>query len=351
MELDAVLSAGGVKGIALIGALSVFEAEGYTFIRHAGTSAGAIVGGLHAAGYSGDEMREEWMSVNFRRGLMTEDQTEAERELETVDERGDGESASESLGEWAFRSRADSDLERRVISTKRLGLFPSTGFAAILRKLLERKGVRTFRDLRLFARPGAQPRYRITMVGADVTRGRLILLPYDIIHYEGFDSPDDLDVTLAMRISMSIPAVFRPVALRQKGTGRVCYLVDGGILSQFPIAFFETRDVAPRPAIGFRLHKPENSDSGVRITGMMSLLTACALTAIEAHDAQLADLENWATRTVRISGLDISEINFVLSADQKERLYNEGVSAARAFLSNPESRAYMDHRPGLGYGI
>ncbi|MHC5543894.1 patatin-like phospholipase family protein, partial [Singulisphaera rosea] len=73
MELDAVFSGGGVKGIALIGALSVFEEEGYRIVRHAGTSAGAIVGGLHAAGFSAEELKAEWMAVNLRRQLFTGD--------------------------------------------------------------------------------------------------------------------------------------------------------------------------------------------------------------------------------------------------------------------------------------
>src|SRR5271156_4884094 len=70
MELDAVFSGGGVKGIALVGAISVFEKEGYQIIRHAGTSAGAIVAGLHAAGYSAEELLSIWMTVNLRKRLL-----------------------------------------------------------------------------------------------------------------------------------------------------------------------------------------------------------------------------------------------------------------------------------------
>ncbi len=44
LKADVVLEGGGVKGIALVGALSVLMDAGYTFPRIAGTSAGAIVG-------------------------------------------------------------------------------------------------------------------------------------------------------------------------------------------------------------------------------------------------------------------------------------------------------------------
>ena len=44
MFADLVLEGGGVKGIALVGAISVLEERGYQFRRVAGTSAGTIVG-------------------------------------------------------------------------------------------------------------------------------------------------------------------------------------------------------------------------------------------------------------------------------------------------------------------
>lgn len=49
MFADLVLEGGGVKGIALVGAISVLEERGYEFQRVAGTSAGTIVGSLVAA--------------------------------------------------------------------------------------------------------------------------------------------------------------------------------------------------------------------------------------------------------------------------------------------------------------
>ena len=48
--VDLGLEGGGVKGIALVRAISVLEAHGFAFARVAGTSAGAIVGSLVAAG-------------------------------------------------------------------------------------------------------------------------------------------------------------------------------------------------------------------------------------------------------------------------------------------------------------
>ena len=49
MDCDLVLEGGGVRGIALVGAISVLQERGYRFHRIAGTSAGAIVAALTAA--------------------------------------------------------------------------------------------------------------------------------------------------------------------------------------------------------------------------------------------------------------------------------------------------------------
>ncbi len=48
---------GGVKGIGLVGAMAVTEAHGYRFENVAGTSAGAIVAALLAAGYQASQLK------------------------------------------------------------------------------------------------------------------------------------------------------------------------------------------------------------------------------------------------------------------------------------------------------
>ncbi len=55
---DLVFDGGGVKGIALVGALSVLEEEGFQPQNVAGTSAGAIVATLLAAGYTAVQLRD-----------------------------------------------------------------------------------------------------------------------------------------------------------------------------------------------------------------------------------------------------------------------------------------------------
>ena len=66
MFADLVLEGGGVKGIALVGAISVLEERGYRFRRVAGTSAGAIVGSLVAANARAAELEEIMRGVDYR---------------------------------------------------------------------------------------------------------------------------------------------------------------------------------------------------------------------------------------------------------------------------------------------
>lgn len=63
-NVDVVLEGGGVKGIALVGALRELCAA-HTVQRVAGTSAGAIVAALLAAGYTIPELEQEMRSLDF----------------------------------------------------------------------------------------------------------------------------------------------------------------------------------------------------------------------------------------------------------------------------------------------
>ncbi len=54
-----VLGGGGARGVAHIGAIEELEAQGYRITSVAGTSMGALVGGMYAAGHLGEF--KEWM--------------------------------------------------------------------------------------------------------------------------------------------------------------------------------------------------------------------------------------------------------------------------------------------------
>ena len=65
LKVGLVLSGGGAKGLAHIGALKVIEEAGVKIDYIGGTSMGAIVGGLYASGYSADQLDSIFRKTDF----------------------------------------------------------------------------------------------------------------------------------------------------------------------------------------------------------------------------------------------------------------------------------------------
>ena len=57
-KIGLVLSGGGARGAAHVGVLKILEENHIAIDMIAGTSFGAIVGGLYAAGYSADQLED-----------------------------------------------------------------------------------------------------------------------------------------------------------------------------------------------------------------------------------------------------------------------------------------------------
>ena len=64
-KVAVVLSGGGAKGVSHIGVLKALEENGIPIDYIAGTSMGAIIGGLYASGYSPDQMMQIINSEEF----------------------------------------------------------------------------------------------------------------------------------------------------------------------------------------------------------------------------------------------------------------------------------------------
>jgi NTE family protein len=319
--IDLVMEGGGIKGLGLVGALSVLEDRGYRVVNCAGTSAGAIVAALHAAGYSSAELRPMVHDLDFTQFL-----DGGPRWLPPLTRK-----AASLLAHW--------------------GLYKGDAFLVWIRDALARKGVRTFADLRRGIRDRGVL-YPLRVVASDVTRGRMVVLPEDAAHY-GI-APDDLDVGLAVRMSMSIPGLFRPVTLytgwpagvrpsaADAGSGKVafalprgvtpCYIVDGCLLSNFPIKIFDGPGMDSRPTLGIRLASHGGpARTQYRADGLVGFVMAMCSTAMGASDAYYLETHSFM-RTIEVDNLGISPIKFDMDAAEKSRLYEAGAAAARSFL-------------------
>jgi NTE family protein len=135
-------------------------------------------------------------------------------------------------------------------------------------------------------------------------------------------------------MSASIPYFYAPVIMRYgRMMQRKSYVVDGGLLSNYPVWLFDCpAERLPRwPTFGLRLVEPGSARPN-DITGPVSLFTALFSTMIEAHDAQ-AMKEASSVRTIPINTLGVRAIDFSISTEEKEKLYESGVRAARRFFN------------------
>jgi NTE family protein len=318
---DLVLEGGGVKGIGLVGTLAALAEDGYTFNRVSGTSAGAVIGALVAAGLAGEKLRSTAMSLDYRK---FRDPAPLEQ-IPVV-----GPALASLRGDGLFRG----DYARNWLLTS-----------------LAELGVRTFADLRIDD-PDLPPqrRYKLVVTVSDVTNGRLVRLPWDYREVYGLD-PDEQLVADAVRASMSIPFFFEPVTLRNPITKRSSTLVDGGLLSNFPIDSLDRTDgKTPRwPTFGVKLLPNLPADRQLfpptaipmPTIGPLQLLEDIVTTAVVGHDQTAMDLPWVAARTITVDTESVGVVDFGVGAEQQTVLFDNGHAAGRAFLRTWDWQRYL----------
>jgi NTE family protein len=323
---DLVLSGGGVKGIGLVGAVVALMDGGYRAARVSGTSAGSIVGAIVAAASMGDQLGPE--------------------------------EVKELALQLDYHKFTDAGtLERLPVLGPSFAVLRGTGIYKgdyahdWVRSHLENLGVRTFGDLAIDDdNLPAEQRYKLVVTVADVTTGQLVRLPWDYRRVYGLD-PDEQSVADAVRASMSIPFYFRPVTLTSS-TGLTSTLVDGGILSNFPIDSLDRTDRrAPRwPSFGVTVlpNLPEGNDkvipalAPIRLLGPPHLLESVITTVLVGRDQAYLSQPWVSARTIRVDSTDVGFLDFDISDNEIEALYVKGYGAAQKFLSGWDWHAYLE---------
>lgn len=323
---DLVLEGGGVRGIALAGAVVGLAERGVVFPRIGGTSAGAIVGALVAAYESAG------MPITRIR-----DDLDA-LDLASLESQGPLERVTGPFGKaGAFLTRS--------------GLYRTDRLREWLVARLEEAGVRTFRDLKITSDPGSdlkpQQRYRLVTHVTDLTRRCLVRVPWDLPHYllpEGADAPlsaqiaaiDAYPVVDAVVASAALPFFFQPS--EQRTPDGVCTWVDGGLLQYFPITVFDRTDGRrPRwPTWGVRLTSaPPVGVPDRAIGGPLGEAIGLLDTAIGQWNRYPLEDEGVDARTVLVDTSGVSSTDFEIDAATRKRLYDNGYRAAQAFAPAP----------------
>ncbi len=322
---DLVLEGGGVKGIGLVGALQPFVAHGYRFRRIAGTSAGALVGAVLAAleqrGEPIGRLEDIARTLDYRK----------------FRDRG---FVGRHLGPLGFLADGLSLLLE-------VGAYEGDYLRDWLTGVLGELDVETFGDLRLDDAGGdgeVHHRYRLMVTASDVSRRRLRMFPWDYQHY-GLD-PDEQRVVDAVRASASVPYLYEPVQLR--GAHGTSTLVDGGLISNYPIDAFDRADgrAARWPTLGIRLDALGLQHQSAQVEPVLdpvSMGLALIETAIEGCQAEhVLDPCNQA-RSVYVDTTGLEAFDFDLDEARQDLLLERGRAAAEAFLGQWDYGRWLAH--------
>ena len=190
-KVGLVLSGGGAKGIAHIGVLKKLEESGVRIDYIGGTSMGAIIGGMYAAGYTATELDSIFRSTNF--GELIPD--DVPRHAMTFYERDDSETHAVTLPFDDFKLTFPSGISKG-----------QNVYNLFSKLLLHVNDVDDFSELPI----------PFFCIATDIETGKEVMLD------KGY-------LPRAMRASMAIPSVFSPVTINDT------ILVDGGVVNNYPI--------------------------------------------------------------------------------------------------------------------
>jgi NTE family protein len=162
----------------------------------------------------------------------------------------------------------------------------------------------------------------------------MVRLPWDVRVEYGID-PDELGVADAVRISTSIPFFFVPFKVRSKITAQDSLMVDGGLVSGFPVQIFDRTDGLPprwptfRVALNTALAPEQRAPE---VSSRLDLIRAIVHTGLHGRvNAERGDPEVMQ-RTVSVGTAYVDATDFSIDRSIRQRLYADGHGAAEAFL-------------------
>lgn len=232
-KIGLTLSGGGAKGIAHIGLLQAIDSAGLKVDYVTGTSMGAVVGGLYAAGYSGDSIMKIAQKLDWQL-LLSNDPPVKSFNLREQDD----------IGKYI-----DLPLAKGKLTLKR-GFLESNELWMALAELY-------------------YPYYTITdfdnfdkgfrCIATDVATGKMVVLKNG-------------NIVSAVRASMAIPSIFTPVEI----DGKV--LIDGGLVRNFPISDVKEMgaDIVIGSDVSGKMEPIENAHSPLDIISRLPFYNAIA---------------------------------------------------------------------------
>ena len=316
MEAFGIFEGGGAKGLAHVGAVAEVQELGVQFVGVAGASAGSIIAALIAVGYKPKELYDPVTKTGLLAGPLTDmfgPGAWAEWKLFSgaVESKLD---AFSPLGAWLtaypFYRKWREPLTRMMTH---FGFFETHPIEATLDRWLRGGSVQipVEKERLLFGDldPAIVPPLRI--IASDINAHTPVVFSRE--------KTPDISVARAVVASSAIPFFFRPVQIEVDGEIRT--LVDGGLVSNFPVWIFDDvrrRRIKSAPIIGFRLSQKGgvNRETKTPLLRFSQSLLETALNAnIELHARGIDDLFTFPIE------VNVSTYDFDLSSDSKHELY------------------------------
>lgn len=222
-----VLGGGGAKGAATIGALKVIHKTGMKVDYVVGTSIGSVIGGLYAAGYSPNEIESLFLNNKW---------------LRLLEEKAN-----------------QKDKSRNI-----MGITKGDVVQQKLDSLFRKKKCRTFKNTRIPFR----------CVTTDILRIKEVILSND-------------SLAKAIRASISIPGVYRPVEIGG------LQLIDGGLMNNLPVDVARRMGASIIIAIDLEQDKKDNKNQWEQLKEQLSIQGITDLIGSNAkkHEANVKDAD------------------------------------------------------------
>ncbi len=190
-KIGLVLSGGGAKGLAHIGVLKVIDSLGIKLDYVAGTSMGAIIGGLYASGYTGKQLDSIFKEVDFD-NIINDD---LPRESKAFYERNNSERYAVTLPFNQFKVKLPSALSKG-----------HNVYGLLLKLSLNVSHIQDFDKLPI----------PFFCIATNMETGEQVVL-------------EKGNLAQSMVASGALPSLFQPVIIDDQ------ILIDGGVVNNYPI--------------------------------------------------------------------------------------------------------------------
>jgi NTE family protein len=356
--VDIVLEGGGVKGVAVSGALYALEYLGIRYRKIAGTSAGAMNAAFlaAAANHIADKKVEKLANVVLNMNLLkfVDGGRGAEAFVQAI--MNEDKNLINRLNKFISFTR---NIDRVL---KNFGLNPGNSIQQWLFRTLSNVNHHkplTVADLKMKMQNGPKTiKGDLKIITADITNRRMVVFPKQLDLY--FQNPNDILISDIVRASLSIPVFFEPFYLKDfnnvKGyqesdnliVNDKTMFVDGALVSNFPLGIFDTeKNKVPKcPTFGI-LFDTQNESESHEINTIIDFGLALIDTMNDYGDRNYIFRRDAASRIIKISNIvndkPIKTMYFNLSRDEIIGLFGNGVRAAIEFIKQWDFKDYIKH--------